>query len=290
MKKIVFNSENGYAYDFVNGEMLELGKFCGIKQIHNTGIYYIGNDIYQLVNGKYHLLAENVEFHPISNLPTPNTKQFTTIKGILLFSNATTPDIIEINNVDAYKQIFFQQKTEQPVFAVRSRQNGSYTVFVRDTSDKIVKSCENAIGHGSTFFWSGAVWKFGHTGTMKTPIDLPIANSNYIIARSYEKVKDVFLITSEGNVSYLGNFKSIFRSPSSTILIVHEDNGLRLWNLTDRFIESIVFVNSDENFDISDSDGVITLHQKVDVGSDNGGIIDETVLYKLDNKQHYHRM
>ena len=292
MKKIVFNSENGYAYDFVNGEVVELGKFCGIKRLHETGIYSIGNDIYQLVEGKYCLVAKDADFYLINNTPNPKTEQFTLIKDLLLFTSVSTTNIIEIANVEAYRQIFYFSRNEKPVFAIKTHSNNSYKVFVETLCGKIVESCEKVIGSkfDSSFFWNGAIWTLQTYGFTKTPIDLQIVNKSYIIAYADEKSKPVFLITSEGNISSLGNYKTVIRNSSATILVVHENKGFRLWNLTDEFVESIVFVNGDESFEISNDSGTITLYQKVDVGSADGGLIDETVFYKLDDKQHYHRM
>ncbi|MBE6453305.1 MAG: hypothetical protein E7017_00250 [Alphaproteobacteria bacterium] len=305
MNNIIVNPSDGFAYTLVDGKLQKISKYSILTCCdQSVNIYRIGNDIYHLNNHNHYLcIAKNAEFYPIDNSPSVADRQFALIKNTPLFVNHQSTGITELPDTKGYRKVFFPESVKTPAFVLTSCDKNNVIVYEQTDNligdDKeffhkgkaYIQNCQGVYQKGNkAFFWNGAIYTLETSGCYKKSLmEMLVCNKDYIIAYTNTPSSPTFLITSQGNVKNIGYLMSLKRTEISTIMVTQQGDSIYLWSLTDKSIEEITHILSDESYDIGEN-GSITIFSKVDLGYDEGGIVDETILYKPDETGKYKKI
>ncbi len=304
MNNIIVNPSDGFAYTLADGYLQKISKYSIITCCDQSiNLYRIGNDIYHLNNHNHYLcIAKNAEFHLIDNSPSVADRQFALIKNTPLFVNHQSTGITELPDTKGYRKVFFPEVAKTPAFVLASCDKDNVIVYeqtdnpIGDDKEFFHKGKAHIQSHGvyrsgeKAFFWNGAIYTLEASGCYKKSVmEMLVCNKDYIIAYTNTPYSSVFLITSQGTVKSLGCLTSVKKTGVSAILVTSQNDSIYLWSLTDKSIEEIAHILSDESYEIGEN-GYITVFSKVDMGFDEGGIVEETIIYKPESNGKYQKI
>lgn len=293
MKQVLIDA-NSNVMTFDGKNLETIGTAIPMSEPVKNKIYAFGNDLYSKVGDEYKLVAENAEVFYLGTPRQQAEQQFKKLNidellDVYVYHDKKDNSIQPFPMIQEYLDIFYPDdlNNSSPNMVIIQKGQNQHLMCI-NKEETVLILADKAIGNEEAFFWHGGIYtRLNNTLFARIPVIIEHVNNSYMVIRDNADNKSTFVIDADGNVDYLGTFNRILTTDVSTILSTRKDNIDSCWHLGDNFIKKVVVSVADKDIVEILQDGYIVHHYKTDVGYDNGGIIDATQVYHLNDDGNY---